>query len=173
VGPFGPDKGKGGKFLLLPPGSTGEVPAGYLPAHSKTNRAFYIGRAFVKDGNVKAAVDTLATIKVYPLSQATNPPATRIVRAGGRPLHSIAPRGFDYWNLLADVINTEPVEERDRFFYAMLRPLGLEKRKPFKPDNRQTQILTQAADVGFLMSQTLSMAPRLADASSYPGTHWE
>jgi hypothetical protein len=173
VGPFGPDQGKGGKFLLLPPGHAGAVPDGYLPAASKTNRGIYVGRAFVKDGDVKAAVDTLARIKVYPLSQANMLPETRIVRSAGRPMDSIAPRGFDYWRLVADAINAEPVEERDRFFHAMLKPLGIEKGKSFQPDARQTQILTEAAAVGFLMAQTLSMAPRLASGPSYPGTHWD
>jgi hypothetical protein len=173
IGPFGPDKGKGGKFLLLPPGYKGAVPAGYFAVSSKTNQDFFVGRAFVKDGNVKAAVDTLDGIKVYPLSQAKNPPPTRVISSAGRPMNAIPPSGFAYWQLLANVLNNEPVEERDRFFYAMLKPLGIEHGKPFAPDARQTKILTDAAQSGFLMAQTLSMAPRLANASAYPGTHWE
>lgn len=173
VGPFGPDKGKGGKFLLLPPGYDGSVPDDYLAARSKTNQIMFIGRAFVKDGDIKSAVDTLARIKVYPLSKADNPPETRVVRAGDKPMNSIPPKGFDYWRLVADGLGKEPVEERDRFFHAMLKPLGMEKGKPFEPDARQKKILTDAAEVGFLMAQTLSMAPRLENASSYPGTRWE
>ncbi|MGZ2426201.1 DUF1254 domain-containing protein [Rhizobium laguerreae] len=173
VGPFGPDKGKGGKFLLLPPGYDGPVPDGYLAARSKTNKTMFIGRAFVKDGDIKSAVDTLARIKVYPLSRASHPPETRVVRAGDQSLNSIAPKGFGYWQFLSDALDKEPVEERDRFFHAMLKPLGIEKGKAFKPDDRQKKILTEAADVGFLMAQTLSMAPRLENARSYPGTHWE
>lgn len=173
VGPFGPDKGKGGKFLLLPPGYTGAVPEGYLTATSKTNQTMFIGRAFVKDGDIKSAVATLAGIKAYPLPKADNPPETRVVHAGDRAMDSISPRGFEYWQLLADVLDKEPVEERDRFFHAMLKPLGIEKGKPFKPDARQKKILTEAAQLGFLMAQTISMAPRLANASSYSGTHWE
>jgi hypothetical protein len=173
VGPFGPDKGKGGKFLLLPPDYTGIVPDGYLTAKSKTNQTMFIGRAFVKGGDVTSAVNTLAGIKTYPLSKAASPPQTNVVHARNRPMDSIAPRGFEYWQLLADVLDKEPVEERDRFFHAMLRSLGIEKGKPFEPDARQKKILTDAAQVGFLMAQTISMAPRLTNASSYPGTHWE
>ncbi|MBY5558371.1 DUF1254 domain-containing protein [Rhizobium leguminosarum] len=173
IGPFGPDRGKGGKFLLLPPGYDGPVPDGYLAMKSRTNQTMFIGRAFVKDGDIKTAVDTLARIKAYPLSKAENPPETRVVRAGGRPLNSIPPKGFEYWKLVADALDKEPVEDRDRFFHAMLKPLGVEKGKTFEPDARQKRILTEAADVGFLMTQTLSMAPRLENASSYPGTHWE
>lgn len=173
VGPFGPDKGEGGKFLLLPPGYAGSVPKGYLSAQSRTNRAMFLGRAFVENGNTEAASDTLAGIKVYPLSKAESPAETHIIRAGEKPMDSIPPRGFGYWQYLADALANEPVEERDRFFHAMLKPLGIEKGKPFQPDERQKRILTDAADVGFLMAQTLSMAPRLPNATSYPGTHWE
>jgi hypothetical protein len=173
VGPFGPDKGKCGKFLLVPPGYKGEVPKGYFVAHSLTNRVMYLARGFVKDGDVKSAVDTLAKIRIYPLSQAAHPPETKIFMAGDKGMNSIAPRGFSYWEQLADIINQEPVEDRDGFFLAMLKPLGIEKGKPFQPNERQKKILTDAAEVGFLMAQTISMAPRLDNASSYPGTHWE
>ncbi|MBY3232710.1 DUF1254 domain-containing protein [Rhizobium laguerreae] len=148
VGPFGPDKGKGGKFLLLPPGYDGPVPDGYLATKSKTNQTMFIGRAFVNDGDIKTAVDTLARIKAYPLSKAGNPPETRIVHAGDRPLNSIPPKGFDYWKLVADALDKEPVEDRDRFFHAMLKPLGIEKGKTFKPDARQKKILTETMKVG-------------------------
>jgi hypothetical protein len=63
VGPFGPDKGKGGKFLFVPPGYMGKLPQGYFVAHSLTNRIMYLARGFVKDGDVKSAVDTLAKIR--------------------------------------------------------------------------------------------------------------
>jgi hypothetical protein len=133
VGPFGPDKGHGGKFLLLPPGYTGTIPDGYFPAMSKTNRVMLVGRAFVRNGDIKTTVDTLSHLKVYPLAETAAPPKTRIVHSANRPMNSIAPSGFEYWEFLADVIANETVEERDRFFYAMLKPLGIEKGKPFQP----------------------------------------
>lgn len=91
VGPFGPDKGKAGKFLLLPQDFSGSVPEGCLAAKSKMNQATFIGRAFVKDGDIQSAVNALTGIKAYPLSKADNPLETRIVHAGDRPMDSIAP----------------------------------------------------------------------------------
>ena len=64
VGPFGPDKGQGGKFLFVPPGYKGELPSGYFIAPSKTNRVMYLARGIVKDGDVKSAVDGLAMIRI-------------------------------------------------------------------------------------------------------------
>jgi len=46
---------------------------------------------------------------------------------------------MDYWQRLDQVIQREPIDERDRFFHAMLQPLGMEKGKPFKPNARQTK----------------------------------
>jgi hypothetical protein len=133
----------------------------------------YIGRAFVKDGNIAAAVDTLKKINVYPLAQKDNPPQTRVVLSEGRPMNSIPPRGFEYWERVAALVNSEPVDERDRFFHAFLKPLGIEKGKSFQPDARQKKILSEAAEVGFLMAQTISMAPRFEGVIVYPGAHWE
>jgi hypothetical protein len=47
---------------------------------------------------------------------------------------------------LRKIINQEPVEERERFFLAMLKPLGIEKGKPFQPDEQQKKILSDAAE---------------------------
>lgn len=173
VGPFGPDKGKGGKFLLLPPGAKVDNPQGYFVLQSPTNRVMYLGRGIVHNGDVASAVKTLDQIRVYPYAQADKPPATRIFHASDKAMNSIAPGGYEYWERLAAILDHEPVETRDRFFHAMLKPLGIEKGKPFKPDARQKKILTEAAQVGFLMAQALSFAPRLENANAYPGTHWE
>jgi hypothetical protein len=76
-----------------------------------------------------------------------------ILDAGTRAWTGLPPRGMEYWERLDDVIQREPIEPRDIFFHAMLRPLGLEKGKPFKPDARQTKILTEAALVGEAMAK--------------------
>jgi hypothetical protein len=85
-----------------------------------------------------------------------------------------APMGMEYWQRLADVLNSEPVAERDRFFMAMLKPLGIEKGKPFKPTKQQTAILTEAALVGEAMAKANDfLNPRLVDAHYLDGSHWE
>lgn len=172
VGPLGPDKGKGGKFLVLPPGYKGKMISGYFNIPATTNKVLYLARAFVKEGNIQAAVAMLKQTKIYELSQVSNPPVTKMVD-GSQPINTIAPRGFEFWQRLSDILNSEPVQERDRFFVAMLKPLGIEKGKPFSPNERQKRILTQAADVGFRMAQTISMAPRTDSIIAYSGTHWE
>ena len=84
------------------------------------------------------------------------------------------PDGIEYWARLSAFINNNPVHERDRFFMAMLKPLGIEKGKAFKPDARQRAILEDAAKVGHMMARTLLFhaEQRISNASAFPGTHW-
>lgn len=172
IGALGPDKGKGGKFLILPPDYKGKAPKGYFVVQSNTNKVMYMVRAFVKNDDVKSAVESLTKVTVYPLSKAKNPTKQKVVD-GSSAVDTIAPKGFEYWERLSSIIDTEPVQERDRFFMAMLKPLGIEKGKKFAPNEKQKKILTEAAEVGFRMSQAVSFAPRFENVVAYPNTHWE
>ena len=84
-------------------------------------------------------------LEIYPLSNSDNPPKQKIVDISGIRWSQTPPRGIDYWKSLHAIIQREPVHERDRFFMAMLKPLGIEKGKPFEPDERQSRLLTDAA----------------------------
>jgi len=80
---------------------------------------------------------------------------------------------MEYWERLNDVIQREPVEPHDIFFHDMLRPLGIEKGKPFKPDARQTKILTEAVLVGEAMAKANSADRRFAGSKFRPDAHWD
>ena len=85
----------------------------------------------------------------------------------------LPPDGIEYWARLAAVIDNNPIEERDRFFMAMLRPLGIEKGKPFQPDERQRAILEDAAGRACDGRNLLfNVERRISDSSPFPGTHW-
>ncbi len=78
MGVTGPDKGKGGKYLVLPPGYEGEMPDGYFLLKPPTNRNFLFLRGSIKDG-LKAAVDNFKSgLRIYPLKDAANPAPTRV-----------------------------------------------------------------------------------------------
>ncbi len=97
VGMTGPDKGKGGKYLLLPPGYKGEVPEGYFVAHSRTFGNLLFFRTFVKDGDPKPGVESVKkNLRVYPLSQAANPPQMKFVDISGKAFNTIGPRQSCY-----------------------------------------------------------------------------
>jgi hypothetical protein len=112
-------------------------------------------------------------LKMYPYAQRDNPPPMDILDVGARAWSGVPPRGMEYWQRLDDVIQREPIEPRDVFFHAMLRPLGLEKGKPFTPDARQTKILTEAAIVGEAMAKTNSADRRFAGSKYRSDAHWD
>jgi hypothetical protein len=172
VGFVGPDKGAGGKFLILPPAYKGEIPEGYFIVRSSTNLVSLMARGLVKDGDVKGAVANLRKARVYPYAQREKPTDTNFVSGSGKAVNSVAPAGFEYWERLAAIINSEPVQEKGRLMMAMLAPLGIEKGKPFNPDARQRGLLTEAALVGNAMAKSLSYASRNPESIYYPGKHW-
>ena len=89
VGPAGVDKGKGGKYLILPPGYKGKVPSGYIPMPSATYQSYALLRSNLKsatDADIAKAVAYGKRVKVYPLSQAAHPPDTQFIDSYRRSL---------------------------------------------------------------------------------------
>jgi hypothetical protein len=161
-----------GTYLLLGPGQ--EVPddaAAYTVRQSPTFNIFLGVR--LTDADPDSAQEALAQLQMYPYAERDDPPKTEIFDAGTTAWSGLPPRGLEYWERLDDVIQREPVEPRDVFFHAMLRPLGLEKGEPFEPDERQTEILTDAALVGEAMAKANSADRRFADVKYRPDAHWD
>jgi hypothetical protein len=161
-----------GKYLVLAPRQ--KVPedvAGYEVRHSPTFNIFLGVR--LTDPNPESAQEALAQLQMYPYAERDNPSKTEIFDAGTNAWSGLPPRGIEYWKRLDDVIQREPIEPRDIFFHAMLRPLGLEKGKPFEPDARQTQILTDAALVGEAMAKANSADRRFAAVKYRSDAHWD
>jgi len=160
-----------GKYLVLAPDQ--KVPGnvdGYI-VHSPTNNMFLGIR--LTDTDPESAKQVLAQLKMYPYTQHDNPPKMEILDAGTKTWNGQPPRGMEYWERLDDVIQREPIEPRDAFFHAMLRPVGLEKGKPFKPDKRQSKILTDAAMVGEATAKANSADRRFAGVKYRTDGHWD
>jgi hypothetical protein len=161
-----------GTYLVLAPGQKApDDVSGYLVRQSPTFNIFLGAR--LTDEDPTSAKQTLAQLKMYPSAQRDNPPPMDILDVGARAWSGVPPRGMEYWQRLDDVIQREPIEPRDVFFHAMLRPLGLEKGKPFTPDARQTKILTEAAIVGEAMAKTNSADRRFAGSKYRSDAHWD
>ncbi|MEH6822631.1 MAG: DUF1254 domain-containing protein [Motiliproteus sp.] len=152
IGNAGPDKGRGGKYLVLPPGYTGEVPAGYHSVESPTNGVFVFLRAFLVDGKTDQGVALLKKSKIYPLSQADNPPAMQFPNASGVAMNGDFPRGLEYFERLAALINDETVSREDFAMRGMLAGIGIVKGQPFNPDASMKALLDSAGQVGFKMA---------------------
>jgi hypothetical protein len=167
-----PDTESPGTFLVLAPGQKAPGNAGGYIVHESPTFNMFLG-ARLTDEDPQKAKEALAQLQMYPYAQRDKPPKAEILDAGTRTWSGLPPRGMEYWQRLDDVIQREPVEPRDIFFHAMLRPLGLEKGKPFKPDVRQTRILTDAALVGEAMAKANSADRRFAGGRFRPDAHWD
>jgi len=162
-----------GKYLLVGPGQ--DVPGsakseGYRILKSPTMSLLLGIRLMSPERDVR--MDVLEKIAIYPYAERKNPKPRGYITPNGKPWLAAHPRGIEYWERLADVLNREPVAERDRFFMAMLRPLGIEKGKPFKPTKRQKLILTQATLVGEAMAKANDFAKRMEEAHYVDGLQW-
>ena len=170
----GPDAGKGGKHVVLPPGYSGGAPSGYQVGHSRSMKNLLAVRALPAGGDVAKAMDALGAIKVYPL---TNP---------GKPVPCIDTTekkmdssclswetNLQFWQKLHAIINSEPLVSEFLPMYGLLSALGIEKGSAFPSDGRRKDLLERAASVGrdqLLVSAFDSARP---DRVNWPDRNWE
>ncbi|MES2792863.1 MAG: DUF1254 domain-containing protein [Planctomycetota bacterium] len=172
----GPDAGKGGKHLILPPHYKGEVPPGYFVGKSPSNKVLIAIRSLPQKGNVKGAMDGLRTIKIYPLATAAKPKLLTFVDISEKEMDGTCLRWEDniqYWQKLHEIIEAEPLAERFLPMYGLLEALGLEKGKPFAPDARMKGILEKAAKAGRDQLLVSAFASGRPDRFAWQDRRWE
>jgi len=174
VGRVGPDAGEGGKYLIVPPGYTGELPdSGYIVRQSPTNNGMLFLRAVRRPGeSIESAVERLSKGNLYPYSERTKPPALRMRHMGLSAYDGLTPKGIAYFELMAKRLGEEPGEERDRIMLGMAATLGIEQGKPFAPDARMRQIFERASKTGRLMAANLEFNPRKPRLVMFKGSQW-
>ena len=158
IGPLGPDKGKGGKYLFLPPGYTGEVPEGYFVVKSPTYTVGFGLRGFKVDGKTDQAVALMKQIKVYPLAKASNPPKMEFLNGSGKAINTIHPDTITFFEMLAQLVNEEPADVFTPLERFHMQAIGIEKGKPFNPDSKTKTLLSEAARTGAAMARANSFA---------------
>ncbi len=160
LGVAGPDKGKGGKFLVLPPDYKGDVPDGYFVVPSNTNGVWVFMRGYLDKG-LKAASDNIRNnLKVYPLTKASNPDEMEFINVSGKKMNTVLPNDYSFFEKLHALIQTEPADYLGPEAKGMMAAIGIEKDKPFKPDARMKKILTDAAAIGNAAARAISYFPR-------------
>lgn len=140
VGPAGVDKGKGGRYLILPPGYQGDIPAGYIPLHSPTYAGYALLRSNIGKGSaaeIEAAAAYGRRVKIYPYAQAGSPPETRFVDVVDQVYDATLPYDARFFERLNDFVQREPWLPRDRAWIDPLKTLGIAKGKPYAPAPRQ------------------------------------
>ncbi|MBB3933725.1 hypothetical protein GGR25_004803 [Kaistia hirudinis] len=195
IGAPGPDRGLGGKYLIVGPDYDGPLPeGGYFVARSKTNFALYAARANLVGNDPKPAVENIKrTMKVYPyqpgsfgssIAQALDGsvriagepkiPETTFIEATGRAFNTIPPSDYGFFELINENVQNEPATSYDVELAGQLAAIGIVHGKPFKPDARMKKILSEAAAVGQASGRALNWryAMQHPDWAYYEGSHW-
>ncbi len=174
MGAAGPDKGKGGKYLVLPPGYEGDVPSGYYVVKSPTYCVWNMMRGYVRD-SVKTAADGIKSkLRVYPLSRQDDPPKMEFIGMSGRKgYNTVPPNDFSFYELLDKLIQEEPIEFLDPELRGTIAAIGIVKGKPFKPDDRMRRILTDAVAIANGYARANTVFPRDPGQRIYQGTDSE
>ena len=161
IGVTGPDKGKGGKYLVLPPGYTGTVPEGYYLLKPSTNKNFLFLRGSIKNG-LKAASDNIKSgLKIYPLKTATNPAPTQFVNMSDKSFNTVFPNDLGYFQYLNAIIQEEPIDAISPEIRGNIAAIGIVKGKPFNPDDRMKKLLIEAGTLGNATARVITYYPRI------------
>jgi hypothetical protein len=175
VGFFGPDGGKGGKFLILPPGYNDAVPDGYYVFRSGTKNVFIFLRAFFDDPkNLAPAVELLEKARIYPLGHERRAKAMKFPNASAVPVNMLPRSDATAFDQLKRLIDSEPDSIAGEDWRGMLATIGIERGKPFKPDAGTRKILDRAAQTGYKMSRVIGFQSTVSgvDYRIYPDRHW-
>ena len=174
VGLSGDDKGKGGKYLFLPPGYTGAVPEGYLVYRPKTYALEVAFRPVAKDGGtIEEVVEYGKSLKIYKLSEAANPPKTRFIDAYPKKWNTLPTYDLNYFKDIDTIVQKEPVLDRDKAMMGLLASIGIEKGKPFAPDAETSMALEEGARRAFDWMQHYFTTPGMACAPMWEGSQWQ
>ena len=194
IGFPGPDRGEGGRYLILPPGYDGPLPdSGFHVGRSKTMHVLYAVRAFMENNDPKPAVASIKkSLKIYPYTPggfgtsiatalegkvrlAVNPPVppTKFVEGSGKSFNTIPPNDFSFFEMVDKLVQLEPATSFSPELLGQLAAIGIVKGKPFKPDARMRKILTDAAAVGTAAGRALNWrAAEYPGWAYYPGSMW-
>jgi hypothetical protein len=175
VGLPGPDGGKGGNFLILPPGYKGNVPDGYYIYRSGTNSVFIFLRSFYTDPkNTTPAVDVLKQSRIYPLNDKASAKPMKFVDASGKSLNMLPRDGIAAFEQLKQLLDVEGTNLGDPDWLGMLDGIGIAADRPFKPDDRTRAILDAAAKTAYKMTRVIGLEDGVSglDYRVYPDRKW-
>lgn len=196
IGKPGPDRGLGGKYLVVGPDYEGPLPeGGYFVAHAKTNNVLYALRAFIKDGNdpIPAVANIKNNLKIYPyaegsfgtsiaealegevrLGAAPKVPEMKFIEGSGVSFNTIPPSDYGFYDLLNENVQNEPATSYDVELAGQYAAIGIVHGKEFAPDDRMKKILTDAAAAGQAYGRALQWGfPELhPEWAYYEGSAW-
>ncbi len=174
IGPAGADQGKGGRYLFLPPDFEGEVPEGFITVRMGLYEIYVALRCIpLGDASFSEAAEYSKQVKAYPLSQADNPPAGQNIDMSGKHLPTLPFYDLSFFERIADLLEEEPLLERDKVMAGMLASIGIEKGKPFDPKGKLREALQQAATDGRAYLEYMFETPGFSMETYWPDRQWQ
>lgn len=174
MGAPGPDRGEGGRYLIVPADHDGDIPDGYFVARSPSSVNWLILRGFLVDGKPDAAVALFTEgVRVYPLAQADDPPAMKVISGSTLHFNTIHANDVTFYDEIADVIAREPAGFLDPELLGLAASIGIRKGHPFAPDDRMAAILADAAAVANATARAIVFETRDPDGYYYEGSQWQ
>ena len=169
LGFTGPDGGKGGKYLVIPPGydAASLDTDGYYIVHATTNKLFIGTRFLSPDQALNQQMKAAFLVGRY--GEELKP--ARFISKSDKRFRGHPFRGLEYFELLHEVIQNEPVAEEDKIFNTYMKYLGIEDGKPFNPTEAQKRMFAEAANLGELMCRANQIVPR-QDQPFYENSGW-
>lgn len=168
MGVTGPDKGQGGKYLVVPPGYTGDVPDGHFLLTPPTNRNFLFLRGSIANGLDPAVNNITSNLKVYPLKDAASPAETAFENVSQKAFNTVFPSDYSYFEILDQIIQEEPIGAIGPEMRGMIAAVGIVKGQPFAPDDRMKTLLMEAATLANASARAMTYQPRIAGVRIYP-----
>ncbi|WP_285671220.1 DUF1254 domain-containing protein [Paralimibaculum aggregatum] len=189
----GPDRGEGGRYLLVGPGHEGFLPeSGFHVAHSQTSRVVLLGRSFLTGDDPAPTVRVIReNLKIYPYAPGgVGLPIARFLEGGvqlgrnaepktpvfhegtGLSINTIPPNDFSYFEMLDRLVQSEPAAVLDPELMGPIAAIGIRKGHDFAPDARMRKILTEAVAVANATGRTLGFDPRDPDWFWYENSQW-
>ena len=174
MGAPGPDRGAGGKYLILPPDFEGDVPEGYFVAQSPSYVNWLILRGFLVDGKPDTAAAMFTNgLKIYPLADIEDPPEMEFISGTGKYFNTIHANDVGFFTELNDVIQKEPIGVIDPETRGLLAGIGIVKGKAFAPDAATLATLVDAVAVANATARTLYFHAKDPDAYLYEDSFWK
>jgi hypothetical protein len=151
VGAIGPDRARGGLYLLLPPGYDGEVPKGYFTFKSSTYNVFLFFRTIMKKSDngpdPKPAVTLAEQTRIYPLwASEKDVKPMQFPNGSGKDINMMYPVDNAYWSKLKTFVDYEPISAIDPELRGVLASIGIVKGQPFEPTAKQQELLKKAVE---------------------------
>jgi hypothetical protein len=172
IGPSGLDKGKGGKLLLTPPGYDKKVPDGYIEVKSPSYRLGFGLRSIPgADSTPEKAYAYSKTLKMYYLSELPNPKPTKFIDPRKQRYETLVHYDETHFEDLHAIFSVEHSRPRDKVMMGMLVSLGIEKGKPFNPDEKTKKAMRQGAIDAYHYVRGMFMNVK-PEELFWEGQHW-